>query len=97
MPVVRGTKTVVQQILLYSWAVFAATLLLIPVAGMGWVYIATAAVVGVWFIAASYRLYKEGLVGEMKKPISLFHLSNLHLTALFVAIAIDPLVQNLLS
>lgn len=97
LPVVRGTKTVVQQILIYAWAVTAATLLLIPIAGMGWVYTATAVTVGVWFVVASYRLYREGLAGQLKNPISLFHLSNLHLTALFLAIAIDPLVQNLFS
>lgn len=96
LPVVRGTKTVVQQILIYAWAVAAASLLLIPVAGMGLTYAITAIVVSAWFIAASYRMYKEGMVGELKSPMKLFHFSNLHLTALFLAIALDPLVQNLL-
>lgn len=96
LPVVRGTKTVVQQILIYAWAVAAASLLLIPVAGMGLTYAITAFVVSAWFIAAAYRMYKEGLAGELKAPMKLFHLSNLHLTALFIAIALDPLVRNLL-
>lgn len=93
LPVVRSTKTVVQQILIYSWAVAASTLLLIPIAGMGLIYSLTAVISSGWFLIAAYRLYKEGMVGELKRPMSLFHLSNLYLTALFVAIAVDPLVR----
>jgi protoheme IX farnesyltransferase len=93
LPVVRSAKTVVVQIVLYSWAVFASTLLLIPVAQMGVIYSATAIIGGVWFIVAAYFLYAEGIKGEIKKPMPLFHLSNIYLTLLFVAIAIDPLVR----
>lgn len=93
LPVVRNTKTVVQQILIYSWAVAASTLLLIPVAGMGLIYALTAIIGSGWFILAAYRLYREGKAGELKRPMSLFHLSNLYLTALFVAIAIDSIVR----
>ena len=93
LPVVRSTKTVVQQILIYSWAVAASTLLLIPVAGMGIIYALTAIIGSAWFILAAYRLYKEGNQGELAKPMNLFHLSNLYLTALFVAVALDVLVR----
>jgi heme o synthase len=89
LPVVRDTKTVVQQILIYAWAVGASTLLLIPIAGMGLIYSSTALIGSAWFIVAAYRLYKEGQTGELAKPMNLFHLSNLYLTALFVALAID--------
>lgn len=92
LPVVRDTKTVVQQILLYSWAVAASTILLVPVAQMGLIYLFTALAGSAWFVMAAYRLYKEGNRGELAKPMSLFHLSNLYLTALFVAIAVDVLV-----
>ena len=93
LPVVRSTKTVVQQILIYSWAVAASTLLLIPIAGMGLIYAVTAVATSAWFVIAAYRLYKEGIQGELKRPMSLFHLSNLYLTALFVAIAVDALIR----
>jgi protoheme IX farnesyltransferase len=93
LPVVRSTKTVVQQILIYAWAVAASTLLLIPIGQMGLIYALTALIGSAWFVIAAYRLYKEGQNGELKKPMSLFHLSNLYLTALFVAIAIDPLIH----
>lgn len=92
LPVVRSTKTVVQQILIYAWAVGASTLLLIPMGAMGWIYTLTALIGSAWFIFAAYKLYKEGQIGELKKPMNLFHLSNLYLTALFVAVALDPLV-----
>lgn len=92
LPVVRSTKTVVQQILIYSWAVGASTLLLIPIGAMGWIYALTALIGSAWFIIAAFKLYREGQTGELKKPMNLFHLSNLYLTALFVAVALDPLV-----
>ena len=93
LPVVRGTKTVVQQILIYAWAVAASTLLLVPVAEMGWIYVITAVLTSGWFVVASYRLYKEGQNGELAKPMNLFHLSNLYLTALFVAVALDVIIH----
>jgi len=89
LPVVRDTKTVVQQILIYAWAVGASTLLLIPIAGMGLIYSVTALIGSAWFIVGAYRLYKEGQKSELAKPMNLFHLSNLYLTALFVAVAFD--------
>lgn len=92
LPVVRGVRTVVAQILLYAWALFASTLLLIPVAGMGLIYTATAVISGGWFLYMANKLYKEGQAGTLKRPMSLFHLSNIYLTALFVAVAIDPLL-----
>ncbi len=93
LPVVRGTKTVVEQILIYAWAVAASTLLLIPIAGMGWIYAITAVLTSGWFVVASFRLYKEGQMGELAKPMNLFHLSNLYLTALFVAVALDVIIR----
>jgi protoheme IX farnesyltransferase len=93
LPVVRSTKTVVSQIVIYSWAVAASTLLLIPVANMGLIYSITAIVGSAWFVIAAHRLHAEGQLGELKKPMNLFHLSNLYLTALFVAVAVDVLLH----
>lgn len=92
LPVVRSTKTVVSQIVIYSWAVAASTLLLIPIGNMGLIYSATAIIGSGWFVFAAHRLFREGMLGELKKPMNLFHLSNLYLTALFVAVAIDVLL-----
>jgi protoheme IX farnesyltransferase len=93
LPVVRGDRVVSTQIVLYSWAVAACTLLLIPVAGMGIIYSVAAIVGGAWFIRGSYKIHAQAKAGEITKPMPLFHLSNLYLTLLFVAIAVDPLLH----
>jgi protoheme IX farnesyltransferase len=92
LPVVRKANVVGIQIILYAWALFVSTLMLIPAAHMGWIYIATAVVSGLWFVFESYRLYKQGLSDSVKNPMRLFHGSITYLTLLFIAIALDPLL-----
>ena len=92
LPVVRNNKTVGIQIILYAWALVASTLLLIPVASMGLIYMVTALATGTWFVLESYRLYRQAIVGEISNPMRLFHGSISYLTLLFLAIAIDPLL-----
>lgn len=92
LPVVRGHKTVSVQIILYSWALVVSTLLLIPASKMGWVYTVTAVVTGVWFMVESYLLYNEGMKGQPKNPMRLFHTSITYLTVLFIAVALDPFI-----
>ncbi|BDQ00251.1 heme o synthase [Aquiluna sp. KACHI24] len=92
LPVVAKNEVVGRQIILYAWAYLAATLLLIPIAGMGLVYTAVAVIAGAWFTWESHRLYNEAKVGIPKNPMRLFHGSISHLTLLFLAIAIDPLL-----
>ena len=93
LPVVAKNEIVGRQIILYAWGYFASTLLLIPVASMGWIYSVIAIASGVWFVAESQRLYKEAKTSIPKNPMKLFHLSITHLTLLFLAIAIDPLIH----
>ena len=92
LPVVAKNEVVGRQIILYAWAYFASTLLLIPVAPMGWIYTVVAVVTGLWFSYESHRLYNEAKRGIPKNPMKLFHLSITHLTLLFLAVAIDPLL-----
>ena len=92
LPVVAKNEVVGRQIILYAWAYFASTLLLIPVAPMGWIYTVVAVVTGLWFSYESHRLYNEAKSGIPKNPMKLFHLSITHLTLLFLAVAIDPLL-----
>jgi len=93
LPVVRGDKTVAVQIILYSWALFISTLILIPAGNMGWIYTVVAAASGGWFMYESYVLYKQGVRGTVKNPMRLFHGSISYLTVLFIAVAIDPLIH----
>lgn len=92
LPVVAKNEKVGRQIILYAYAYFASTLLLIPIANMGWVYTATALLTGIWFTWESHKLYAEARIAVPKNPMRLFHASITHLTILFLAIAIDPLI-----
>jgi len=93
LPVVRSARTVVVHVVLYAWAFAVCTLLLIPIADMGWIYAVAAIAGAAWFIPATYRMYREGLTGEITQPMRVFHTSNIYLTLLFVAIAVDPFIR----
>jgi protoheme IX farnesyltransferase len=54
LPVVASPATVARKILWYSYAMVAATLVLIPYAG--WIYGVLAAALGGWFLAEAHRL-----------------------------------------
>lgn len=92
LAVVRGRAQVGLQVILYAWATVAASLLLIPVAGMGWVYGLTALFSGAWFIYETHRLYQLAIRHEAVSPMRVFHGSIGYLTLLFVAVAVDPLL-----
>ncbi len=88
----RNGSQVGLQVILYAWATVACSMLLIPVAGMGLVYTASAVVFGGWFIYESHRLYNRAVRGTEPRPMRVFHASITYLTLLFVAIAVDPLL-----
>ncbi len=97
LPVEKGPITVGRQIVAYSWVMVATSLLLIPVAGMGWVYAVTAALAGAIFLSEAHRLLRlarEGrtAVGQLK-PMRLFHYSITYVTIVFLAVAVDPLLH----
>jgi protoheme IX farnesyltransferase len=93
LPVVRSPQVVGVQIVLYSWALVVSTLLLIPASNLGWIYTATAIATGAWFLIGATSLYISSKSGDVKNPMRLFHRSITHLTILFIALAIDPLVK----
>ena len=78
LPVVATEREVVRQIVLYSWAMVACSLLLVPASS--WIYAAVAVPVGLWFLAMAHLLHTRVLRGAAAKPMTLFHLSNLYLT-----------------
>jgi protoheme IX farnesyltransferase len=93
LPVVRNPRVVGTQILLYTWAMVASSLLLIPAAQMGIIYTATAALFGIWFTFEATVLYRQAQKDLASSPMRLFHGSISYLTVLFLAVAIDPLIQ----
>ena len=95
LPVVRPAVVVGRQIMVYSVLTVAASLLLWPVAGTGWVYPAVAALAGAALLWESAQLWSRaarGLVDADLKPMRLFHWSNSYLALVFVAAAVDPLI-----
>lgn len=90
--VVRGRVTVGLQVILYTWATVVSSFLLIPVAGMGWVYTIVSLAVGAYFIVEAHRLYAQAIRGREGQPMRVFHGSIAYLSVLSLAIAFDPLL-----
>jgi heme o synthase len=94
LPVVASPVQVTKKILIYSWAMVAATLALAPYAG--WIYTVAAVGLGAWFMLEAHRLHaqvrSDAGSGEHPVPMRLFHLSIAYLTLLFVAVAICALL-----
>lgn len=97
LPAVKPAREVGRQVVLYTWATVAVSLALWPVAGTGLVYPAAAAVLGGVFLWAAHRMHartkRTDSLAEIQ-PMQLFHISNLYLALLFVAVALDPLLTR---
>lgn len=96
LPVVERFTVVAKQIVAYSWAMVVTSLLLVPVAPMGWIYLVTAVVAGALFIAEAHRLLRAAKAGEGPKvlrPMRLFHFSISYVAILFLGVAVDPLLH----
>jgi protoheme IX farnesyltransferase len=90
LPVVAPAAVVTRKIVLYSYAMVAATLGLVPYAG--WLYGCCAAGLGAWFLAEAHRLRARVAVGDARAPMRLFHQSIVYLTLLFTAVAVTALL-----
>lgn len=96
LPVVAEDTAVGRQVVIYAWATVLASLVLIPVAPMGWVYAVVAVVSGALFVVESHRLLSRARAGITGKPLGamrLFHYSISYLTLLFLGVAVDPLLH----
>jgi protoheme IX farnesyltransferase len=95
LPVVRSAPVVARQIILYAVLTVACSLVLWPVAGLGWVYLTVALLAGAALLWESGQLWwraVQGLTDAALKPMRLFHWSNSYLALVFVAAAVDPLL-----
>jgi protoheme IX farnesyltransferase len=96
LPVVARAEVVGRQIVVYSWVMVGTSLALWPVAGTGPLYPIVAAVLGVVFLVQAHRMWGRARGTEdlgAIKPMVLFHASNLYLSLLFVAVALEPLLR----
>jgi protoheme IX farnesyltransferase len=91
LPVVRGEAETARQIVLYTIALVAVSLLLLPAAGMGWIYLVAAVVLGALFVLRAIQLRTD--LADGRAAISLFRYSISYLTLLFAAVAVDAVVR----
>jgi protoheme IX farnesyltransferase len=97
LPVVAGARVVARQIVAYSYVMVATSLLLWPVAGTGLFYLVAAVLLGAAFLVEAHRLLARSRASDdvvALKPMRLFHWSNMYLTLLFLAVALDPLLKR---
>jgi protoheme IX farnesyltransferase len=91
MPVVATFRRTAVEIIVYTVAMVGLTLVLAPVAHLGAVYVASAALLGFGFLVMAVRLL---LQATPKASMQLFSYSITYLTLLFVMMAVDVFVQH---
>jgi protoheme IX farnesyltransferase len=89
LPVVKGLDETLRQILLYSIALVPVTLLLIPFAHLGPIYLVSAIVLGGIFIGRAARMRRNYVP---QRAVALFHYSIAYLTLLFASVAADKML-----
>jgi protoheme IX farnesyltransferase len=90
LPVVASRERTAKQIFFYSLATVAASLVLWPVARMGWLYLGSAATLGAWFVGFAVGL-RRSITPAL--AMRLFKWSISYLALLFLAVALDTLVK----
>ncbi len=93
LPAVADAGAVARAIVGYSWAMVATSLVLVPVAGMHWLYASSAALLGAAFLIEAHGLRRRVRSGAGDvRAMRLFHGSISYLSLLFLAVALDPFV-----
>lgn len=90
LPVTHGNDYTRLQILLYTWVLFAATLLPYLTGMSGWFYLASAVLLGLGFCGYAFRLWRN--YSEMLARRT-FWFSIWHLSLLFAALLIDHYIS----
>lgn len=90
LPVVETETKVIRAMVLYCALTVAASLALIPVAGMGWIYTALACILGALFLGGTIAL---GRTPSPAASMRLFSFSISYLSLVFVGLTVDVLVR----
>ncbi|MFB9376394.1 heme o synthase [Kineococcus gynurae] len=108
LPVVARPTTVTRQIVLYTIAMVACSLLLVPVGGAGALYGVAALLLGLGFLGQTVALHRRarrfeaetggrdaGTAEQLQKisPMGVFHGSITYLTLLSAAVLLDPFLH----
>jgi protoheme IX farnesyltransferase len=86
LPVTHGNEFTRLHVLLYTLVLFAGTLLPFVYGMSGWLYLVAAVVLGGWFIAYAFRLWRQYSDALARRT---FRFSIVHLSLLFAALLLD--------
>ena len=90
LPVTHGEDETRRQIVLYSWVLVPATLVLAPLGIVGWIYWAPAALLGAHFLRLAHRLKRSKAVPD---AVGLFRFSIAYLFLLYTLLTVDGIVR----
>ncbi len=91
LPAVASIEYTSRRMLAYTIVLTLVTLLLVPVAGTGWIYGVSALVLGLVFIGSVVDLRRNP---TPRRAMRVFGFSITYVTLLFSALAVDTLVRN---
>jgi protoheme IX farnesyltransferase len=91
LPAVASFRTTARQIVLYSVALWATSLVFADVGGMGVIYWGASTILGAVFLLYAIRLYRDRTA---VRAMRLFTYSISYITLLFSAMALDQLVRH---
>ncbi len=97
LPVVKDAEAVSRQIVAYSWVMVATSLALWPIADTHILYPVAAVLLGAGFLVEAHLMWRRARTSNelaVVRPMRLFHWSNMYLSLLFVAVALDPLIKR---
>ena len=87
LPVVAGIESTTRRMLLYTGLMVGVSLLLVPLGGMSWIYLAGAVGLGGWFLWDTWRVHRKP-----EDAMRLFTTSTIYLSALFASVMLDVLL-----
>ncbi|MGH2517373.1 MAG: heme o synthase [Ktedonobacterales bacterium] len=90
LPVVQGDRETHLQIILYSFLLLAATLVLFVTQTMGLLYLASAVLLGSGLLVLAFILAREK---TLRRARTLFWFSNYYLALLFAAMVLDRVLR----
>jgi protoheme IX farnesyltransferase len=86
LPVTHGNEFTRLHVLLYTFILLAGTLLPFVYQMSGWIYLVSAVVLGLWFLAYAFRLWRR-YSDELARQT--FKFSIIYLMLLFAALLVD--------
>ena len=89
LPVVASMQHTIRQMIVYAVLVLAASLAVIPVSELGWIYGITALVLGVAFVMMTVRLRPDP---SEARAMRVFTYSITYVSVLFLSIIVDVVV-----